>query len=172
MTESIVLCDYDPGWHSEFIRLRERLSECLGCLATAIEHIGSTAIPGMAAKPIIDIDVVASTDQNLAAIIARLATLGYVHEGDLGIAGREAFRTSEKLPHHHLYVCHGDRQEFRRHIIFRDYLRSNPWAAEEYIRIKNAAAKEFRNDRVSYTNAKSLFIENIVSIESPSMTAE
>ena len=172
MTASIILCDYDPRWHPEFIRLRERLSECLGCLATAIEHIGSTAIPGMTAKPIIDIDVLASTDQNVDAIIARLATLGYIHEGDLGISGREAFRTPEHSPRHHLYVCHGDRQEFHRHVIFRDYLRSNPWAAVEYIRIKKAAAKEFRNDRISYTNAKSLYIENIVSIASPSTTAD
>src|SRR4051812_15415298 len=114
MSEPVVLVDYDPDWPIVFARLRDRLRNCLGDLEVVIEHIGSTAIPGVAAKPIIDMDVAVATDADVAIAIKRIETLGYVHRGDLGIPGREAMQPPQDLPRHHLYVCaHGSR-EFRR----------------------------------------------------------
>ena len=82
-------------------------------MVSAIEHIGSTSVPGLAAKPIIDLDVLLASAAYLPETIRRLATLGYEHEGDLGIAGREAFRTPPSLFAHHLYVCLPNYEEFR-----------------------------------------------------------
>src|SRR5262249_53704550 len=89
-----------------------------GYLVSAIEHVGSTSVPGLAAKPIIDLDVLLAPAAYLPETIQRLATLGYEHEGDLGIAGREAFRRRPTLFAHHLYVCLPKSEEFRRHISY------------------------------------------------------
>ncbi|MNV51043.1 dephospho-CoA kinase/protein folding accessory domain-containing protein [compost metagenome] len=91
-----------------------------------IEHVGSTSVPGLSAKPIIDMDVVVATRDDVKKAIQRLAILGYVHEGDLGAIGREAFIPPNGVPWHHLYVCTIDNAEYKRHIMFRDYLKSHP----------------------------------------------
>lgn len=93
----------------------------LGDVAMRIEHVGSTSVPGLAAKPILDIDVVIESREKLPAAIERLATLGYEHEGDHNVAGREAFRPGEGTtprtwPAHHLYVCAQDNRELLRHL--------------------------------------------------------
>src|SRR6266567_3992999 len=93
-------CLQDPGitrnagrWPAVFAQLRDHIANALRPLATRIEHVGSTAVPGLAAKPIIDLDVVIATRDDLPAVIERLHPLGYRHEGDLGVPGREAFTT-------------------------------------------------------------------------------
>ena len=105
----------------------------MGELALRIEHVGSTSVEGMSAKPCIDVDVVIPDRTCLKAAIERLASIGYVHEGNLGIEGREAFCYTGK-PHlqlHHLYVCPADSEELRRHITFREFLRQNPDAVKQ-----------------------------------------
>ena len=104
MADPVVIADYDPSWPATFEQLRDRLTGTLGLLAVAIEHVGSTAVPGLAAKPIIDLDVVIADRADLPAVIQQLRPLGYQHEGDLGVPGREAFTTPAGPPHH-LYVC-------------------------------------------------------------------
>src|ERR1700744_4662012 len=96
----VVVVEYDPGWPALFEFFRGRIVTALGGLATAVEHVGSTAVPGLAAKPIIDMDVLLVSGDALPTTIERLATLGYVHQGDLGIPDREAFRTPARdSPH-------------------------------------------------------------------------
>lgn len=90
--------------------------------AAAIEHVGSTAVPGLAAKPIIDMDVLLGSATDLPLVIAQLASVGYQHRGDLGVTGREAFRAPPNDLPHHLYVCPPRSPEYMRHISFRGYL--------------------------------------------------
>ena len=159
MTDPIIIGDCDARWPQLFEILRSRISAVLGSLAAAIEHIGSTAVPGLAAKPIIDIDVLLRSQTDLPRAIEGLATLGYEHQGDLGIAGREAFRAPADVFPHHLYVCPPDSREYGRHIAFRDHLRSHPEDTHAYERLKRSLADRFGNDRDAYTLAKTDFIE-------------
>ena len=132
-------------------------------LALRIEHVGSTSVEGLAAKPIIDIDVVIRDRTVLPEVISALGRIGYTHEGDLGIPGREAFKYEGKdhLKKHHLYVCAQDSEELKRHLAFRDYLRSHPEAASEYGRIKEEGAALYPYDIDRYIEHKSPFIENV-----------
>lgn len=118
---------------------------------------------GLWAKPVIDIDVVIKDSTVLADVIAALNKIGYIHEGDLGIAGREAFayEGKEHLQAHHLYVCTQDSRELRRHTAFRDYLRTQPEAADEYSRIKREGAVLYPHSIDKYIAHKSGFIERI-----------
>jgi GrpB-like predicted nucleotidyltransferase (UPF0157 family) len=136
MNNSLVIQKYDPQWPILFGELRVKFSELLGNLVSAIEHMGSTSVPGLAAKPIIDLDVLLASATYLPETIRRLATLGYEHEGDLGNAGREAFRAPPTLFAHHLYVCLPNCEEFRRHILLRNYLKSHPGEASAYSSLK------------------------------------
>jgi GrpB-like predicted nucleotidyltransferase (UPF0157 family) len=161
--DPVVIAAYDPGWPARFARLRDRLAAALGPLAVGIEHVGSTAVPGLAAKPIIDLDVVIATPADLAAVIERLRPLGYDHEGDLGVPGRDAFTSPPGSPPHHLYVCPAGSPALDRHLALRDLLRSDPEAADAYADLKRSLAARFRDDRVAYTDAKSAFIEALLT---------
>jgi GrpB-like predicted nucleotidyltransferase (UPF0157 family) len=130
----------------------------LGKIVRRVEHIGSTAVPNLAAKPIIDLDVVLASEKDLPEAIRLLAGLGYVHEGDLGIGGREAFRWPEGEARHHLYVLLEGAEELTRHVAFRDALRADGALRDSYARIKRVLALRFPGDRESYTAAKSDFI--------------
>jgi GrpB-like predicted nucleotidyltransferase (UPF0157 family) len=123
--------------------------------------VGSTAAPGLAAKPIVDIDVLLASETMLPAVIERLASLSYIHQGDLGIPEREAFLAPANDPPHHLYVCPPSSAEFRRHMAFRDYLRSHPRDAKIYGDLKIALAARFREDRSAYTTAKGEFVAEL-----------
>jgi GrpB-like predicted nucleotidyltransferase (UPF0157 family) len=158
----ITVVDYDHRWPDLFAFLQKRVAGALGELAAAIEHVGSTAVPGLAAKPIIDIDVLLMSAAGLPAAIERLASLGYAHQGDLGIPDREAFRAPENHPPHHLYVCPPASLEFRRHVAFRDYLRSHPEEAEAYGKLKRALALRFRSNIDAYVDGKSEFVADVL----------
>jgi GrpB-like predicted nucleotidyltransferase (UPF0157 family) len=96
----VEIVDYDPRWPETFASLRDQVAGVLGPFALRIEHVGSTSVPGLPAKPIIDLDVVIATQVDLPEVIGRLGTLGYQHEGDLGIPGREAFNAPAATPGH------------------------------------------------------------------------
>jgi GrpB-like predicted nucleotidyltransferase (UPF0157 family) len=155
--EPVVVVDYDPTWPGVFVALRDRVAVALGDLAVAIEHVGSTSVPGLAAKPIIDMDVVVATPREIPLGIERLATIGYVHQGDLGIAGREAFQSASGR-RHNLYLCARDSEELRRHLLFRDYLRAHSDEVRAYAELKRGLAQRFRDDRDSYTEGKTTFV--------------
>ena len=97
-TTHVVVLPYDPKWNEDFSAIRAELEAAMGELALRIEHVGSTSVEGMSAKPCIDVDVVIQDRTCLKAAIERLASIGYVHEGNLGIKGREAFCYTGK-PH-------------------------------------------------------------------------
>ena len=132
-TKKVMVLPYDEAWETAFEQIKEEISQALGDLAIAIEHVGSTSVEGMSAKPCIDLDVVIAEESLLGEVVDKLGAIGYIHEGDLGIPGREAFRYTEK-PHlmkHHLYVCPRDSEELRRHVTFREFLRANPKSGGE-----------------------------------------
>ena len=162
-TKNIVVVPYDEKWKLCFEEIAKEVSAALGELALSIEHVGSTSVEGLAAKPIIDIDVVIEDESKLQAVIDALAKIGYQHEGNLGIPGREAFGYEGKthLMEHHLYVCPKNSPELRRHLSFRNYLRSHPEAVLEYSNIKKEAARLFPHDIDGYINHKGKLIEKI-----------
>lgn len=164
MSGPIIIEEYDARWPQEFEKLRAQIAAVLGPLAAAIEHIGSTAVPGLAAKPIIDIDVLLKPDADFAQAVSALSSVGYEHRGDLGIRGREAFRPPANSFPHHLYVCFPDGKEYGRHLEFRDYLRSHPDEAEAYAELKRTLAGEFRMDREGYNQGKQEFVERILGL--------
>jgi GrpB-like predicted nucleotidyltransferase (UPF0157 family) len=158
----VEIVDYDPLWPVRFETLRAHLAGTLGSLTAAIEHVGSTAVPGLAAKPIIDIDVLLNSASDLPLVILKLASIGYLHRGDLGIVGREAFAAPPGIPAHHLYVCPPESQPYRHHLALRDYLRAHPAEALAYGNLKRSLAARFRDDRIFYTEGKSEFIESLL----------
>lgn len=162
LTAPVTICDYDPSWPLTFEALRNRVEGGLGALAVRIEHVGSTSVPGLAAKPIIDLDVVVASRDDVPKAIEALGRFAYVHQGDLGIPGREAFRGPATVPGHHLYLCAADSAELRRHLAFRDYLRAHPDSVAEYARVKRELAARFPEDRDAYTEGKTAFVEGIL----------
>ena len=164
--KKVVVVPYDETWKQNFIDIRNELADALGELAESIEHVGSTSVEGLSAKPIIDIDVVIKDRTMLDKVIEALEKIGYRHEGDQGIPGREAFKYEDKdhLMKHHLYVCAEDANELKRHMAFRDYLRSHPEAVKEYSRVKTEGAKLYPEDIDSYIEYKAPFIEGIYKV--------
>ena len=162
-TKQVIVLPYDEAWEQDFIKIQKELQDALGELALRIEHVGSTAVHGLSAKPVIDIDVVIRDRSLLGDVIRALEKAGYRHEGDLGIAGREAFDYDgkEHLKTHHLYVCAQDSAELKRHLMFRDYLRANPEAVRAYSRVKEEGAALYPDDIEQYIEYKSPLIEKI-----------
>jgi GrpB-like predicted nucleotidyltransferase (UPF0157 family) len=157
------ICDYDAEWPRRFLRIEQELRERLGALALAIEHVGSTSVPGLAAKPIIDIDIVIASAYQFPTVKEGLEKFGYIHEGPLGLPGREAFRCVIDLPVHHLYVCESGARPLQEHLCFRDILRQNPELAAQYAELKRALAEQHRYDRDAYTEAKTSFIRSVIA---------
>jgi len=131
-------------------------------LVLAIEHVGSTAIPGLAAKPIIDIEVVIASAYQFPTVKERLERFGYIHRGLCGVPDREVFRCVIDLPFHHLYVSEMDARPLNEHLRFRNALRQNPELASEYAALKRALADQYRHDRDAYTEAKTGFIRSVI----------
>ena len=162
-TKSVIVVPYDKAWKTDFEAIKQELETAIGDLILSIEHVGSTSVEGLSAKPCIDIDVIIPDYSVFRDVVCKLESIGYIHEGDLGIKGREAFRYTSKphLKQHHLYVCPQDSEELRRHIIFRDFLRSNPDAVKEYSLTKEIAAKLFPEDIDGYIQYKSSCIRKL-----------
>lgn len=162
ITRHVTVLPYDERWEKDFQAIRDEVKTALGDIALRIEHVGSTSVRGLSAKPIIDMDVVVEKD-SVEEAIRLLESIGYIHEGDLGIPGREAFAYSgkEHLRTHHLYVCPKGSDELRRHLAFRDYLRSNPAAVRQYGRIKEEAARLYPHDIEAYAVRKAPFIKKV-----------
>src|SRR5438552_7035037 len=126
MSSPVEIVAYDVEWPRMFRELQDQLSPALADLRVEIEHVGSTAVLGLAAKPIIDIDIVVERVDDIPWVIERLAELGYRHQGDLGVPGREAFRQPAGFPDHHLYAVVRGNAPHRNHIGLRDRLRDRP----------------------------------------------
>ena len=162
--EPVIIADYDLAWPERFAEIAGRVQPAFADTHfVSVEHIGSTAVPGLAAKPIIDLNVVVLSREDIPDAIGRLARLGYVHQGDLGILGREAFHSPSEVPAHYLYLCVADNAEHRRQVAFRDYLRANEEAADRYSALKRKLATQHGMDRHAYSEAKTEFIEAILA---------
>lgn len=163
MHKKVIVLPYDSAWKHAFQKIRVELEEAIGDLIVGIEHVGSTSVEGLSAKPCIDIDVVIKDYSVFDTVVSRLATIGYIHEGNLGIKDRDAFKYFNKphLMNHHLYVCPLYSEELHRHIAFRDFLRSNTEAARKYSEVKEKAAELFPNDIDKYIEYKSPCIEEL-----------
>ncbi|MBQ8575065.1 MAG: GrpB family protein [Clostridia bacterium] len=165
-TKRVVVLPYDAKWKSDFENIKKEIYAAIGDLIISIEHVGSTSVEGLSAKPCIDIDVVIKDYSVFDTVVGRLFAIGYLYEGNLGIEGREAFKYSDK-PHlqtHHLYVCPQHSEELHRHITFRDFLRSNPEAVKRYGAVKEKAAQLFPDDIEKYIEYKSSCIEELYEI--------
>ena len=162
-TKKVIVVPYRETWKSDFSAICREIEAAAGDWIERIEHVGSSSVEGLSAKPCIDLDVVIRDTSVLAEVIARLASIGYLHEGDLGIPGREAFAYSGKLhlQTHHLYVCPQDSAELHRHITFREYLRSHPEAVQYYSAVKETAARLFPDDIEGYMQYKAPCIEEL-----------
>lgn len=162
-TEKVIVEDYNKSWMDDFAKIKAKLESILGQTAISVEHVGSTSVVGLSAKPIIDIDVVIDTIADLQEAVKKLEINGYIYEGDLGIADRYAFKYEGKhhLNLHHLYVCPQNSEELHRHITFRNFLRNHPEAVAEYSRIKKKGAKLYPNNIEKYIEFKSACIAEL-----------
>lgn len=162
-TAKVEVVPYDKEWVQAFETIKNEIESAIGQFITTVEHVGSTSVEGMSAKPCIDIDVVIKDYSVFDAVVKGLALIGYEHEGDLGIKDREAFKYSDKthLMKHHLYVCPQYSAELHRHITFRDFLKNHPDAVAEYSRVKETAAKLYPDDIDGYIQYKTHCIQQM-----------
>lgn len=156
---------YNPEWSKWFEEIKTLLGKKVSRECIQIEHVGSTSIPGMIAKPIIDLILVIQP-QGFEEIKAILTERGYYHRGDLGIKGREAFDLKDvsvkrSVPRHHLYVCSEHGTELKKEIAFRDYLRQNEEYAKRLSELKWSLAETFDNDKKAYMEGKAALCKEI-----------
>lgn len=163
--EASTVVAYDPTWPHLFRSMKERLQELLVGSEAVIEHVGSTAVPGLPAKPIVDIDVVVPSSPDIPDAVRRLESGGYICRGDLGIPGREAFDVPPDLPYHHLYAVAAGTKPHLDHVLLRDHLRSHPAATERYGRRKLEVAHLITaGDRQAYMAAKASIVEELLAV--------
>ena len=167
-TPGIEIVDYDRGWPEAFEVESSRIRRALGALALRIDHHGSTAVPGLAAKPIIDIQVSVASLQPLSTYAVPLGAIGYTHVPHPDDAFCPFFHVPARWPHtHHVHVVVSGSDEERRTLAFRDYLREHADAARDYEQLKRALAAKLvgadPESRESYARAKSDIVERLVA---------
>ncbi len=163
---------YQPSWVQDFSKIRRVIDEALQPLNVPIEHVGSTAVPHLAAKPIIDIDIIYDENTNFEDIKTGLEKLGYFHNGNQGIPDRNVFKRGKMLVFHpvldkivhHLYVCLSDSEALQRHILLRDYLLENEDARVYYQNLKYAIAEEVNQDKKQYAALKEIKTKDFIDI--------
>ncbi len=158
-SEPVVIVAYDPTWPARFEAAASELRETVGAVLVAIEHVGSTAVPGPAAKPIIDMMAFVPHFADRFTTVAPLVARGWQSLGEYGIPGRHYFqRWRGGRATHHLHMFVVDLQHPRPEIVFRDYLRRHADVAAEYATLKSSLAARHRDDREGYTEGKTAFI--------------
>lgn len=165
------LLPYDAAWPMLFEAEAARIERACRGLPIRLEHVGSTAIAGLVAKPIIDILAGRPARSKLEPYIAAFRQLGYEHKGSFGIPGREYFRRGDPRSHH-VHLVEWASAFWREHLLFRDYLRANPAVALEYGSLKRHLAVTFANDHSGYTDGKGPFIRSIVRKARQDVTGE
>ncbi len=171
-SKTVLIVDYDSRWPALFEEEKARILTALGPWVADVQHVGSTAVPGLAAKPIIDIMVAIGRSDEMILCITPLITLGYECLGEYGIPGRIFFRKRTDRPApgqmhrgigrtHHVHMFPAAHAEWGRHIDFRDYLRAHPDVLRDYESLKRELAAQFPTDMEAYTDAKTEFIRGI-----------
>lgn len=172
----MVLQKYSPRWINDFTAIKNEIDKALNGLEYTIEHVGSTSVPNLDSKPIIDIDIIYFEDQSFEKIKHGLEKTGYFHNGNQGIEDRDVFKRNGRSTNlvldtvkHHLYVCPVGSKALERHILSRDFLRKNDWARLKYQEMKYELAEKAGQDRKIYANLKELnvnsFIDTIIEEE-------
>lgn len=162
MSRKVKLVPHDPRWVQQYEEEAERLTAVFQPILVGIHHIGSTSIPGIKAKPIIDMMIVVSSITAVDTLIEPMADLGYISKGENGIAGRHYFRKGSDEHHtHHIHTYPENHPEIARHLNFRDYLRHHPADAAAYSDLKERLAQRYEHDVEMYTNSKTAFIRNV-----------
>ncbi|MHA1211112.1 MAG: GrpB family protein [Candidatus Heimdallarchaeota archaeon] len=163
MSAHVIIAKYNPKWPEHFLAEKELIIQVLGDFAKQIEHIGSTAVPGLGAKPIIDIMVGIETLDEAEKCIKLLESIDYVYNPTY----EEKFPERRSLDKKtngikiHLYLVDINTEYWKKHILFRDFLRTNPDLAKEYNKLKEELAKKYRLDRQAYAEGKSKFIKKV-----------
>lgn len=148
-------------WARRYLREKRRLARYLPKRGVVIEHIGSTAIPGLAAKPIIDIAVKIPSLKRIASMVTALERAGYTYKGEYGLPGRHFFARGTPVTQH-LHVVQSGSEHWMRWIVFRDYLRDHPLETEAYNNLKRDLARRFAHNRDAYTKAKTPYIQGVL----------
>ena len=156
------LLPHDEHWHQLFDEEKARLQDVIGEFVLSIEHVGSTSVCGIAAKPILDMAVAIENQGNGEKCVAPLENIGYEYRGENGIAGRFYFNKGFPARTHHLHILPADSEDLKNHLAFRDYLLQNPRAAQEYDRLKKDLAEKYPNDREAYLDGKAEFVQKIL----------
>lgn len=159
----MLIQEYNPMWKNDFETISKVLNKTLSNHIISIEHIGSTSVPHLAAKPIIDIDIIHDKNADFEVIRKGLESIGYFHNGNQGIENREVFKRNNLIKNevldkitHHLYVCPNDSEELQKHILFRDYLRSDKSARVQYQKLKYEIAEATNQDKKQYAYLKEI----------------
>lgn len=160
---------YSASWVDDFLAIKAILDRALHGLAYTIEHIGSTAVPNLDAKPIIDIDIIYSTAADFQKIQWSLEQSGYYHNGNQGIEDRDVFKRKENGTHeildsitHHLYVCPVESAALERHLLSRNFLRKHNGARLKYQQLKYELAERSQQDRKAYAALKEIHLNDFI----------
>jgi len=160
---AIKVVDYDPSWPRLFAEIRAEVSALLGEFVMSIDHIGSTSVPGLAAKPKIDLDAVMISDEVLPAAIERVRAGDFVFHGDTG-EQRWTFTRDHEGHGFRLYLCGPDNRAHQERILFRDYLRDHPERADAYADLKRRLSGEADGDWDFYTGGKTEFVSETLRL--------
>ena len=165
MPRSVLIVEYDSQWPVLYEEEKHRILESVGHKVLAIEHIGSTAVPGLGGKPIIDIMVGVRGSADAEECLPLLHAIGYT-DVTPQLGEPDWYYCLGKGPHHvayHLHLVRFRSDHWERHLLFRDFLRTHPEVAQQYYELKKKLATKHGSDRVGYTDAKTLFIESVIS---------
>lgn len=164
VTRQLEVVDYDEAWPAWFEQLQSFVWPAVAPFSLRLEHVGSTSVPGLAAKAIIDADIVVAEESKVRAVIDALAGIGYAWRGDLGIEGRQAFHppADQELPPHHLYlVVEGSRPHLD-HVLLADLLRRDAGARQSYAALKRENALKAAGDIDLYVAAKAELVASLL----------
>lgn len=167
MTRLVRIVEYDPRWPELYEQEKRLILGVIGQTVVDIEHVGSTAVRGLRAKPIVDIMIAVIHLRDAAKCVEPLEKIGYeyVAEHEKLIPERRYFHKGKppKEQHYHLHMVELTSYFWRRHLLFRNYLRTHPEVAQEYADLKRKLAAQYGSDREGYTTAKTHFIESVVT---------
>lgn len=165
----MLIKEYNPNWVQSFENIKLEIQNILKGIDYTIQHVGSTAVPELASKPIIDIDIIFQNESEFEKIKSALLSIGYFHNGNQGIKDREVFKRNGLSEHvildkikHHLYACPIYSKALSRHILFRDYLRKDEYARIQYQTIKYELAEKANQNKKVYAELKELTINKFI----------
>ncbi len=168
----IEVVPYNPKWKDAFEQAKRAYEDVLRGIECQIEHVGSTSVQGLWAKPILDIDIIVQDVETSRKVIEALLTLGYEHVGNYGVKNREVMNPTDSYEpekvtsmEHHLYVCMEGSENVINHLLIRKHLRENPRAVEAYSRLKRQLATDYTYDIDSYIDGKTALILGFLEAE-------